>query len=107
MRDLLGLSDDLEGWRQSVCIRRLVAPVGQLRLGGQAAAHHLIWGSPLQHALASSVVGLVEAFEQGLEIPMAIDRDPQHLALHPPVEALHETVIGYEICGAFSSGCSP
>ena len=42
MRDLLGVSDDLEGWRQSVWIGRLVAPVGQLRLGGQAASHDLL-----------------------------------------------------------------
>jgi hypothetical protein len=45
MRDLLGGSDDLEGWRQSVCIRRLVAAVGELRLGRQAAALLSVVGS--------------------------------------------------------------
>ncbi|WP_410055174.1 hypothetical protein [Microvirga sp. Mcv34] len=108
------MSDDLEGLGQGTWIGRLEVAVGELRLGGQAAAHNLIRGSPLQHALASSVVGLVEALEQRLQIPMAVDGDAEHLALHPAVEALHETVealdetvIGYEICGAFSSGCSP
>ena len=38
------------------------------------------------------VIGLVEALEQRLQIPVAVDRNAQHLALHPPVEALHETV---------------
>ena len=42
MRDLLGGSDDPEGWRQRVCIGRLVAAVGQLRLGGQAPLHTLL-----------------------------------------------------------------
>jgi hypothetical protein len=42
MRDLLGVSDDLEGWRQSVRVGWLVAAVGQLRLSGQAAARNLI-----------------------------------------------------------------
>jgi hypothetical protein len=37
------MSDDLEGLGQSVWIRRFEAPVGQLRLGGQAAAHNLVW----------------------------------------------------------------
>jgi hypothetical protein len=75
-----------------VWIGRLRAPVDQLRLGGQAAAHNLVRGSPLQHALASPVVGLVEALEQRLQIPMAGDRDAQDLVLHPSVEALHETI---------------
>ena len=92
MRDLLGMSDDLERLGQRVWIRRLEAPVGEFRLGLQAPLYDLLGGSPLQHALASPIVGLVEAFEQRLEIPMAIDRDAEHLALHPPVEALHKTV---------------
>jgi hypothetical protein len=33
MRDLLGMSDDLEGIGQSVWIRQLRAQVGKLRLG--------------------------------------------------------------------------
>src|SRR4051812_5799442 len=85
MRDLLGASDDPEGWRQRVCIGRLEASVGQLGLGSQAAVHDLLGGSPLEHALASPVVGLVEALEQRLQIPVAVDRNAQHLALHPAV----------------------
>jgi hypothetical protein len=42
MRDLLGMSDDLEGLGQGAWIGRLEAPVGQPRLGGQAASHNLI-----------------------------------------------------------------
>src|SRR5215217_5665396 len=92
MRDLLGDGDDLERLGQSEWIGRLRAPVGQLRLGSQAATHDLIRCSPLQHALTSPVVSLIEALEQRLQIPMAIDGDAQHLALHAPVEALHETI---------------
>jgi hypothetical protein len=42
MRDLLGGRDDLEGLGQGAWIGRLRAPVGQLRLGGQAASHNLV-----------------------------------------------------------------
>ena len=86
------MSDDLERLGQGAWIRRLEAPVGEFRLGLQAPLHDLLGGSPLQHALASPVVGLVEAVEQRLEITMAGDRDAQHLALHPPVEALGQAI---------------
>src|SRR3712207_4837093 len=92
MRDVLGMSNDLEGIWQSVWVGWLRASMGKLRLGGQAATHNLVRGSPVQHALASHVVGLVEAFEQRLQVTMAVDRDPEHLPLHPPIEALHEAV---------------
>lgn len=53
----------------------------------------LIRCSPLQYTLVSPVVGLVEeALEQHLWITMAIDRDAQHLTLHPAIEAIRETV---------------
>jgi hypothetical protein len=42
MRDLLGVSDDLEGWRQSVWIGWLEAYVGEFGLGGQAPLHDLL-----------------------------------------------------------------
>jgi DDE family transposase len=42
MRDLLGMSDDLEGLRQSARIGWLVARVGQSGLGGQAPLHDLL-----------------------------------------------------------------
>ena len=52
--------------------------------------HDLIRGSPLEHALTPLVVGLVEAFEQRLQVTMAIDRDPQHLTLRPPTRVLFD-----------------
>ena len=42
MRDLLGMSDDLEGLGQRVWIGRLEAPVGEFRLGSQAPLHDLL-----------------------------------------------------------------
>ena len=42
--------------------------------------------------------------QQGFQIAMAGNRDAQHLALHPSVEALHHAIIRYEICGAFRVG---
>ena len=39
MRDLLGVSDDLEGLGQSVWIGRLEARIGAVGLGGQAPLH--------------------------------------------------------------------
>ena len=76
MRDLLGVSDDLEGLRQSVWIGWLVAPVGKLRLGRPGGCCTTCSGeAPLEHALASPIVGLIEALEQRLKIPMAIDGD--------------------------------
>jgi hypothetical protein len=51
MRDLLGGRDDLERLGQGAWIGRLRAPVGQLRLGGQAASRNLIRGSPQQEAV--------------------------------------------------------
>lgn len=42
MRDLLGMSDDLEGLVQSAWIAQLRAPGGELRLGGQAPLHALL-----------------------------------------------------------------
>src|SRR5215207_4757864 len=82
MGDLLGGRDNLEGLGQSVWIGRLRALVGKLRLSRQTASYNLVRGLPLQHALPSPVVGLIEALEQGLQIPMAVNGDAQHLALH-------------------------
>ena len=42
MRDLLGVSDDLEGLRQSVWIGWLEALVGEFGLGRQAPLHDLL-----------------------------------------------------------------
>lgn len=42
MRDLLGSSDDVESFGQRFWIGRLRVPVGQLRLGGQAALDDLL-----------------------------------------------------------------
>ena len=42
MRDLLGMSDDLERLGQRVWIRRLEAPVGEFRLGLQAPLNDLL-----------------------------------------------------------------
>jgi hypothetical protein len=42
--------------------------------------------------LASRVVGLIEAAQQGVQIAVAGNRNAQHLALHTPVEALHQAV---------------
>jgi hypothetical protein len=41
-RNLLGMSDDVEGLGQSGRIGRLRAPVGQHRLRGQTALHNLL-----------------------------------------------------------------
>ena len=49
-------------------------------------------GSALQDPLASSIVGLVEALQQGLEIAVAGHRDPEHLGLDASVEALHHAI---------------
>ncbi len=65
---------------------------GQLRVGFHPFSHRLVRGDPAEHPLASGIVGLVEALEQGLEVPMAVDGDPQHLTLHTPVETLHEAI---------------
>jgi hypothetical protein len=54
MRDLLGVSNDLEGLGQSAWIGRLEAHVGEVGLGRQAALHDLVRRSSLEHALASS-----------------------------------------------------
>jgi hypothetical protein len=42
MRDVLGMSNDLEGIWQSVWIGWLRASMGKLRLSGQAATHNLV-----------------------------------------------------------------
>jgi hypothetical protein len=42
MRDLLGMSDDLEGLGKCSGIGWLEAQVGKLRLGGQAPLHDLL-----------------------------------------------------------------
>jgi hypothetical protein len=68
MRDLLGMSDKLEGIWQCAWNGWLRVPVGELRLGLNPASHNLIRRSPLQHALSSQVVGLVEALEQRLQV---------------------------------------
>ncbi len=52
----------------------------------------LLGGGTVQRALPSFVAGVVKAPEQGPEVPMAVDGDLQHLALHSPVEALGEAV---------------
>jgi hypothetical protein len=46
MRDLLGMSNDLEGWRQSVCIGRLVAPDALLRV--DPVQHQMVTGRGAQ-----------------------------------------------------------
>jgi SRSO17 transposase len=92
MRDVLGGCDDFQSLGQSIWMRRLVASIDKGWLGLEATSHELLGGGAFEHALAARVVGLVEALEQGLEVAMAGDRDAQHLALHPSVEALHETV---------------
>ena len=65
---------------------------GQLWVGFHPVSHRLVRGDPAQHPLSSGIVGAVEALEQGLEICMAVDRDAEHLALHPSVEALDHAV---------------
>ena len=42
--------------------------------------------------MAAAVVGAVEAGQHRLKILVTVEGDAQHLALHPPVEALHHTV---------------
>ena len=92
MRDLTGGGDDVQGLGQSAGIGRLEARVGELGSGGQALLDDLLGRGALEHALASLVVGLVEACEQGLEVGVAMNGDAQHLVLHPAVEALDPAV---------------
>src|SRR5215204_4644793 len=93
MRDLLGGSDNEEGFGQDTRVGgRLIALVGELGIGLHPSAHHLIRRDALQHALAPRIIGTVEALQQDLQIRMAVDRNPQHLPLHAAVEALDHAV---------------
>ena len=78
MRDLLGGSDDEEGFGQGawVCGRRVVCD-GQRRVSSHPLSHRLVRGEAAEHPLTASVVGSVEALQQDLEIRMAVDRDPR------------------------------
>src|SRR3954452_3996846 len=58
----------------------------------QALADDLFGRAAAQDALATGVVGGVEALEQPLEIAMAGHGEPEHLALDPAVEALRHPV---------------
>jgi hypothetical protein len=102
MRDILGGCDDLEGPRQSVWMRRLVALNGKGWPGRETTSHDLIGRGSLEHALAAPVVGLVEALEQCLEVAMARDGDAEHFALHAAVGALGLTVIRHDVFGVLT-----
>ena len=77
MRDVLSARDDLKGLGQAAGIeRRIVIGVGASGQRTQAFVHDHLGGSALEDALPSSIVGLVEAAQQDLQIAMAGDRDP-------------------------------
>ncbi len=82
----------MESLRRSLWIGRPEARVRELGPEGEALLDDLLGGGALEHALPSLVVGRVEALEQGLEVGMVVDGDPEHLTLHPPVEALDHAI---------------
>src|SRR4051812_35979283 len=78
MRDVLGASDHLKGLGQAAGIEwRIVtgARVGGER--GEALGHDPLRGSALEHTLPTSVVGRIEAVQQGFQILVAGHRDAQ------------------------------
>src|SRR3954466_7217470 len=77
MRDVLSARDHLKGLGQAAGIeRRIVIGVGASGQRTQAFVHDPLGGSALEDALPSSLVGLVDAAQQDLQIAMAGDRDP-------------------------------
>jgi hypothetical protein len=93
MREVLGSCDHPEGFGQDGRgVGRLVAWVDELGRSRKAFVDDPLRGSALQDPLASSIVGLVEAPQQGLEIAMAGHRDPEPLGLNASVEALHHAL---------------
>jgi hypothetical protein len=92
MRDILGGCDDLQGLRQGAWIGRFITRIREGWHCCKARSDDLLGGGPLEHPLAAQVVGLVEAFEQRLQVTMARDGDAEHLALHAAVEALDHAV---------------
>jgi hypothetical protein len=71
------------------------------------AAERAVPVEAAQHPLSPGIVGPFEAVKQGFEIAVAVHGDAQHFPLHPPIEALDDAVIRYEICGACRLGlCS-
>src|SRR3954451_3726953 len=93
MRDVLGASDHLKRLGQAAGIEwRIVTGVSVGGEHSQALGHDPLRGSALEHALATSVVGLIEAAQQGLQILVAGNRDAQHLALDASVEAFDHAI---------------
>src|SRR3954464_8462373 len=93
MRDVLGASDHLKRLGQAAGIEwRIVTGVSVGGEHSQALGHDPLRGSALEHALATSVVGLIEAAQQGLQILVAGHRDAQHLALDASVEAFDHAI---------------
>jgi hypothetical protein len=86
MRNLLGSRDDLQSVRESIGIGRLEARVGEFGLGSQHRCTTCSGEAPLEHALASQVAGLVEAFEQLLEV--TVTRDQARVLVGKPREIL-------------------
>src|SRR3954468_5097720 len=77
MRDVLSARDHLKGLGQAAGIeRRIVIGVGASGQRTQAFVPDPLGGSALEDALPSSLVGLVDAAQQDLQIAMAGDRDP-------------------------------
>jgi hypothetical protein len=69
-----------------------VPSVDEGRVGREPFAGDLLRRSGVQGPLGPAVVSQMEPGQQMLELAVAGDQDPQHLALHPAVEALDHPV---------------
>src|SRR3982750_887925 len=93
VRDVLGASDHLKRLGQAAGIEwRIVTGVSVGGERSQALGYDPLGGAALEGALPTSVVGLIEAVQQGFQILVAGHRDAQHLALNTPVEALDHPI---------------
>ena len=66
--------------------------VGELAACLEALGGDLVRRLAVKHALATGVVGGVEATQQLLELLVGPDGDAEHLAADPAVEALHHAI---------------
>src|ERR671916_3166716 len=74
-----------------------ISGVGEAPVSRQALADDLLGRAPAQHTLVAGVVGRAEAGQQPLEVAVAGDGDPEHLALDPAVEALDHPVRAWRV----------
>lgn len=86
------MSDVIDLFHDAILFCGLIARIGQLRLDVDVLFNDLGGRETLEHALPSTIIGMIEADEQGLKIEMIGNINPKNFAGDTTVKTFHHSI---------------